>query len=63
MLTCAECQASSEGNAWHWIALLARIPGGTEAVCYCPVCAEAEFSYFSQQRARRAELTEDPHES
>lgn len=63
MLSCAECGAKSEGNAWHWVAFLSSTRTGPEAVCYCPVCAEAEFGYFSQ-RVRHPELTEDrPPES
>jgi hypothetical protein len=61
MLTCVRCAASSLGEAWHWIAILRRIPGGAEAACYCPLCAESELADFSKQRARRLELSEEPH--
>jgi hypothetical protein len=61
MLTCVHCGATSTGDAWHWIAILCRIPGGAEAACYCPVCAESEFAHFSKQCVRRLELSEDPH--
>jgi hypothetical protein len=53
MLTCAGCSLTSSGSAWHWIAILRPVPGGAEAVCYCPVCAESKFRYFSQHRAER----------
>ena len=59
MLTCRICGVTSTGAAWHWIALL--IPtrdGRTDAVaCYCPICAESRFKYFSTHRERRASRT------
>ena len=61
MLSCVHCGATSTGEAWHWIAVLRRIPGGAETVFYCPMCAEAELGYFSKQRARRLEPSEEPH--
>ena len=61
MLTCVSCATTTEGSAWHWIALLRRVPGGAETVCFCPLCAESEFGYFSKQRARRLEPSEEPH--
>jgi hypothetical protein len=54
MLTCASCGAASTGAAWHWIALLRRVPGGAETACFCPVCAETQFAYFTKQRERHA---------
>jgi hypothetical protein len=59
MLICAQCQATSTDEAWHWIAILCRVPGGSETTCYCPVCAESEFRYFSR-RVRRRTLSEEP---
>jgi hypothetical protein len=53
MLICEGCKATSTGRAWHWIALLERVPNGAQAVCYCPLCAESKFEYFSKQRAQR----------
>jgi len=60
MLTCVHCGATSASHGWHWIATLRRTAGGEEAACYCPVCAESEFAYFSKQGGRRLELSEDP---
>ena len=60
MLSCVCCGTTTTGSGWHWIALLQRVPGGAETVCYCPVCAESEFAYFTQQRVRRLELSEEP---
>jgi len=54
VLTCRDCGVTSEGAAWHWIALLA--PDGVgelEVASYCPRCAESHFGYFSEFRARR----------
>jgi hypothetical protein len=59
MLTCDDCTAVSTGSAWHWIAILRRVPGGAETVCYCPLCAESKLQYFSRRRTRRLELSED----
>ena len=53
MLTCTGCSSTSTGAAWHWIAILRPVTGGAEVVCYCPVCAESKFRYFSRQRAER----------
>jgi hypothetical protein len=61
MLTCTLCKAASTGSAWHWIAVLRRIPGGAETVCYCPLCAESQFRYFSR-RAVRTRTGEEPDE-
>ncbi len=63
MLSCASCGTTGSGSAWHWIGLLQRAPGGIdlETVCFCPVCAEAKFGYFSKQRARRLETSDDSH--
>jgi hypothetical protein len=55
MLTCVSCGTVSTGGAWHWVALLRRVPGGSETVCFCPLCAERELQYFTRLRARRGE--------
>jgi len=61
MLSCVSCGTTATGAAWHWIGLLQRVTGGVETVCFCPVCAEAQFRYFSKQRARRVETSDEPH--
>jgi hypothetical protein len=62
-LTCISCETASTGSAWHWIALLRPVPGGAEVVSYCPSCAEAKFRYFSTQRVRRYEASEESYDS
>jgi hypothetical protein len=62
MLTCISCEASSTGSAWHWIALLRPVPGGADVVAYCPSCAESKFRFFSTQRARRSQETEESYD-
>jgi hypothetical protein len=61
MLICRVCDMTSVGAAWHWIAVLERVPGGAAAAFYCPTCAETTFQYFTKQRVRRLQLSEDTY--